>query len=128
MNTGIKLQKNIKIEESPAFGGGKLDADDDKFYSGLAHVFAIVIWPLKRAESPAVDVHGKEALNMAITWLIVMIPLNIVAGILPSILGVLFSLLLTLVSFAAFGLAIYGLLLARQGKLLRYPYNLRLIK
>lgn len=128
MNTETKLQKLLQAEDAPAFGGGTLDPEDDKFYSGLAHLFAIVIWPLKRAESPAVSAHGKEALNMTITWLIVMIPLNIMVGILPSFLGVLFSLALTLLSCAALALAVYGLILARQGKLLRYPYNLRLIK
>src|SRR5688572_12447159 len=98
MNTDTKLQKLLQTEDGPAFGGGKLSAEDDKLFSGLAHLFAIIIWPLKRAESPAVNAHGKEALNMAITWFIAMIPLNIIAGILPSFLGVLFSLLLSLVS------------------------------
>jgi uncharacterized Tic20 family protein len=128
MNTDTKLQKFPQIEDGPAFGEGKLSAEDDRLFAGLAHFFAIVVWPLKRAESPAVDAHGKEALNMAITWLIVMIPLNIIAGFLPRFLGVIFSLLLSLVGFTALGLAIYGLLLARRGKLLRYPFNLRLIK
>ena len=128
MNTDSKLRKYLQTEAAPEFGTGKLDMDDDKFFSGLAHVLAIVVWPLKKAESPAVDAHGKEALNMAITWLIVMIPLNIIVGLLPSFLAVLFSVLLTLISFTALALAIYGLLQARQGKLLRYPFNLRLIK
>jgi uncharacterized Tic20 family protein len=128
MNTDTKPQKLLQIVEGPAFGDGKLSIEDDRLFSGLAHLFAIIIWPLKKAESPAVNTHGKEALNMAITWLIVMIPLNIIAGFLPSFLAVIFSLLFSLVGFAALGLAIYGLLLARQGKLLRYPYNLRLIK
>lgn len=128
MNTETKLQKLLQVEEAPAFGQGKLSIDDDKLFCGLAHVIAIVIWPLKRAESPAVDAHGKEALNMAITWLLVMIPLNLMVNIMPSFLAVLFALVLSAAGFIALGLAIYGLLLARQGKLLRYPYNLRLIK
>jgi uncharacterized Tic20 family protein len=128
MNSETKLQKLLKIEDGPAFGGGKLSVENDRLFAGLAHLFAIVVWPLKRADSPAVDTHGKEALNMAITWLLVMIPLNIIASILPRFLGVLFGLLVSAVGLAALALAVYGLLLARQGKLLRYPFNLRLIK
>jgi uncharacterized Tic20 family protein len=128
MNTETKLQKFLQIEDGPAFGAGKLSTEDDRLFAGLSHLFAIVIWPWKRALSPAVDTHGKEALNMAITWLLVMIPLNIIVGFLPGFLAVLISLVLSLVGLAALGLAIYGMLLARRGKLLRYPFNLRLIK
>jgi uncharacterized Tic20 family protein len=128
MNTDTKVQKFLRTDDGPAFGEGKLSVEDDRLFAGLSHLLAIIIWPLKKAESPAVDAHGKEALNMAITWLVVMIPLNIVAGLLPGFLAVIFSLLLSLIGFAALGLAIYGLLMARQGKLLRYPFNLRLIK
>jgi uncharacterized Tic20 family protein len=128
MNTDTNLQKFLQIEDGPAFGAGKLSVEDDRLFAGLSHLFAIIIWPWKRAESPAVDTHGKEALNMAITWLIVMIPLNIIAGFLPRFLGVIFGLLVSVVGLAALGLAIYGLLLARKSKLLRYPFNLRLIK
>lgn len=128
MNIDTNPQKLLQIEDGPAFGEGKLCIEDDKLYSGLAHMLAIVVWPLKRAESPAVNIHGKEALNMAITWVLVMIPLNIVVGLLPSFLGYLFSLLVSALALAFLALAVYGLVLARQGKLLRYPFNLRLIK
>ena len=128
MNTQTELTKLLRIEDGPTLGSGKIGVEDDRLFAGLSHLFAIIIWPWKRAQSPAVDVHGKEALNMAITWFIVMLPLNIVAGFLPSFLVIILSLLISLVGLAALGLAIYGLLLARQGKLLRYPFNFRLIK
>jgi len=128
MNTDTKPQRLLRIEDGPPFGEGKLCIEDDRLFSGLAHLLAFVIWPLKREESQAINTHGKEALNMMITWLLVMIPLKILIGFLPNFLGVVFSLLYSLVGFAALALAIYGLLLARQGKLLRYPFNLRLIK
>jgi uncharacterized Tic20 family protein len=120
--------KLIRTEDAPPFGAGQLPIEDDRLYSGLAHLFAIVVWPWKRAASPAVDAHGKEALNLAITWLLVMIPLNIVLGFLPLFIIRICSLALSLVSLGVLGIAIYGLILARQGKLLRYPFNLRLIK
>lgn len=124
-----QLNKYLKLEDAPAFGGGKLSVGDDKLFSGLAHPFSLIIWLWKRKESPAVDAHGKEALNMAITWfLCVNLPLMIIMRILPvSLLGI-FSILLTILSLGILAIFIYGLLQARQGKLLRYPFNLRLIK
>ncbi len=128
-NIAAQLNKFIKLEDAPAFGGGTLSPEDDKFYSGLAHLFSIIIWPWKRKASPAVDAHGKEALNMAITFfLVVNIPLMIIARILPVSILWLFSIIMTLVSLAMLAIFIYGLIQARQGKLLRYPFNLRLIK
>lgn len=128
-NLTAQLNKYLKLEDGPAFGTGTLSAADDKFYTGLSHLFSLIIWPWKRKASPSVDVHGKEALNMAITvFLLVNLPLMIIARILPVSLLWLFSLLMSLVGLAMLALFIYGLLQARQGKLLRYPFNLRLIK
>ena len=128
MNLESNVAKFIRIEEGPALGSGKLALADDQLYTGLAHLFAIVIWPWKRKLSPAVEAHGKEALNMAITWFIAMLPLNIALRFVPNFLVSIVALVLGLVGLVALGLAIYGLLLARKGKLLRYPLNLRLIK
>ena len=59
------------------------------------------------------------------------------AFITPLILGrrlelnavaILIALVVMVAGLAYLALAIYGLLQARQGKLLRYPINLRLIK
>jgi uncharacterized Tic20 family protein len=129
------LNKYLKVEDGPAFGAGKLSAEDDKLYCGLAHPFSLIIWLWKRKESPAVDVHGKEALNAAITiFLCVTLPLSIIVR---WILGPLFikiglwwllSLVWSLISLAILALFIYGLIKAREGKLLKYPFNLRLIK
>jgi len=128
------LTKYFKVEDGPAFGGGTLSAEDDKFWSGLAHLFSIIVWPWKRKTSPAVETHGKEALNMVITVILcVSIPLSIVVTLLGGLfakihLGWLLWLALTAVNLAIIAMFVYGLLLARQGKLLRYPFNLRLIK
>ena len=40
---------------------------DDKLYCTLSHLFSLIIWLWKKDESPAVNVHGKEALNFHIT-------------------------------------------------------------
>lgn len=118
---------NLKFEPAPPFGGGSMPVEQEKTFVMLAHFFAIIIWPWKRNDSPAVDAHGKEALNFWITMIIFMLPLQIIAGIIPFI-GIIISLLLSLVSLAALALVIIGMINAKEGKLLRYPINFRLIK
>ncbi|MDB6118296.1 MAG: hypothetical protein JWO08_2077 [Verrucomicrobiaceae bacterium] len=55
----------ITIEAARAFGQGSMAATTERTLVLLAHLFPIIIWPWKRKESPAVDAHGKEALNRA---------------------------------------------------------------
>ena len=119
----------IRIESAPAFGGGSMSADQEKTFVLLAHLFPLIIWPWKRKESPAVNAHGEEALNMGITLLIVMFSLGFISGLLgsASIAGIV-SIITSLMSFAMLMLVVIGAVKAQQGWLLRYPGNLRLIK
>ncbi len=126
--TADPLNKLIKVEEGPAYGSGQLSVADDRLYCQLAHLFSLIVWLWKKNSSPAVDAHGKEALNFAITVFIVFFAASILVALLPGFLGTLAGLSLSLFSFVTLGLAIYGLLLAGKGKLLRYPVNFRLIK
>jgi uncharacterized Tic20 family protein len=122
------LNKFIKVEDGPAYGSGQQSAAADRLHCQLAHLFSPIIWLWKRNASPAVDAHGKEALNFAITLFIVFFAAGIVLAILPHFLASIASLALSLVSLAAFGMAIYGVLQAGRGRLVRYPINFRLIK
>jgi len=119
----------IRIEAAPAFGQGSMPADSEKTFVLLAHLFPIIVWPLKKNSSPAVDAHGKEALNMVITLFLVMFPLGLVSGLLGSVaIATVISILTSLMSFAMLMLVVIGAIKAQQGWLLRYPGNLRLIK
>ena len=119
----------IRIESAPAFGGGSMSVEQERTFVLLAHLFPLIIWPWKRNASPAVDAHGKEALNMGITLLIVMFPLGFISGLLGSVMiATLVSIGTSLLSFAMLMLVVIGALKAQQGWLLRYPFNLRLIK
>ena len=122
------LNKFLKIEDGPAYGTGAQSAEQDRLHCQLAHFFSLIIWLWKKNASPAVDAHGTEALNFAITMMLVFLPTSIVLGFLPLFILRLASLAMMLVSLAALGLAIYGVLQAGKGRLLRYPFNLRLIK
>ena len=119
----------LRIEAAPAVGQGSMPAETEKTFVLLAHLFPIIVWPLKRNTSPAVDAHGKEALNMVITLFLVMFPLGIVSGLLGSaMIATVISILTSLLSFAMLMLVVIGAIKAQQGWLLRYPGNLRLIK
>ena len=90
---------------------------------GAGHILPVLlIWLIKRGESPEVDEYGKESLNFQITMLLC----NIVAGILCLLLigfvllGILHVLNVILVIIAS--------LRASEGTLYRYPFALRLLK
>ena len=119
----------IRIESAPAFGGGSMSAEQERTFVLLAHLFPLIIWPWKRNASPAVDAHGKEALNMGITLMIFMFPLGFITGLLGSVfIATLVSIASSLVSFTTLMLVVIAAVKSQQGWLLRYPLNLRLIK
>ena len=118
----------LKLEDAPPFGAGSMPADKERTFALLAHLFSLIIWLWKRRDSPVVDAHGKEALNFGITVFICMLPINIVAGFLPPFVALILSIVLLVVTLAMLALLVYGGLKAREGKLLRYPFNFRLIK
>jgi uncharacterized Tic20 family protein len=119
----------IRIEAAPAFGQGDMSIDNERTFVLLAHLIPLIVWPLKRKASPAVDAHGKEALNMGITLLIVLFPIGFISGLLGSMaLATVVSIGTSVLSFAMLLLVMIGALKAQQGWLLRYPGNLRLIK
>lgn len=119
---------SITSGPAPVFGLGRLDANQDVFFSMLAHLFPLAVYFWKRAESPAVEAHGKEALNFALSLALCLVPASIVCSLLGGVMGLIATLLAAVVSFVALGLAVFGAWQSRHGMLLRYPLNFRLIK
>lgn len=118
----------LKFEDAPAFGAGSLSGTKEQDFVMFAHLFPLIVWPWKRSASPAVDVHGKEALNFAITLMIIMFPLGFIAGLLGTAVATLVSALCSVASFGVLMLVLCGAFQARAGRVLRYPLNFRLIK
>src|SRR6266498_2338162 len=74
------------------------------FFHFLGHLLGpLIVWLVKRGDSPEVDAHGKESLNFQIPMLIALWVLNTVLVIIASIQ-------------------------ASEGKFYRYPITIRLIK
>ena len=82
----------------------------------------LVVWLIKRAEIPAVDAHGKEAINFQISVAIYAI----VCGLL-FLVAIGFFLLIAL-GIAVLVLTIIAAIKASSGELYRYPLTIRFIK
>ncbi len=87
------------------------------------HVLApLVVWLMKRDESPEIDAHGKEALNFQISMLIY----NAVAAVFCLVLIGFLLLPLLWVLNAIF--VIIAAIQASDGKFYRYPMTIRFIQ
>jgi hypothetical protein len=82
----------------------------------------LIVWLVKRDESPEIDAHGKEAVNFQISMLIY----NIVAAVFCLILiGFVFLAVLWVLN-AVF--VIIAAIRASDGKFYRYPMTIRFIQ
>jgi uncharacterized Tic20 family protein len=110
------------------FSGDELTSEDRNF-AVIAHLLgiltmfvgALIIWLIKKDDSPFVDDQAKEAINFQITIFIA----QAVAGFLTAIAIGCFILPVILV--ANIVLCIVAALAASQGQWYRYPMTLRLI-
>lgn len=90
----------------------------------------LIIWLLKKEESPFVNDQGKEALNFQITVAIALVAATIVGSILafiPFAGACLAPLVFAVVPIGNLVFAILGCMAANKGTPYRYPFALRLI-
>ncbi|MHA4845139.1 DUF4870 domain-containing protein [Flavitalea antarctica] len=105
---------------------------DDRTFAVLSHILTVVpgvgilgpliIYLIKNKDSQFVSVHAKESLNFQITILILYF-----ISILLVILLIGF-LLLWVIGIVNIILAIVASIRASEGKLYRYPFNIRIVK
>ena len=82
----------------------------------------LIVWLVKRGDSPDIDAHGKEALNFQISMLIY----NIVSAVFCLILiGFVFLAILWVLNAI---LVIIASIQASEGKFYRYPMTIRFIR
>jgi uncharacterized protein len=93
------------------------------FFHFLGHLGGpLIVWLIKRSDSPEIDAHGKESLNFQISMVIydaIALLLVIVFIGIPILIG-LWILNTVLVIIAS--------VKASEGKFYRYPITIRLIK
>jgi uncharacterized protein len=93
------------------------------FFHFLGHLLGpLIVWLVKRGDSPEVDAHGKESLNFQISMLIY----DAIAAILCVVLiGIPILIALWILNTV---LVIIASIQASEGKFYRYPITIRLIK
>jgi len=93
------------------------------FFHFLGHLLGpLIVWLVKRGDSPEVDAHGKESLNFQISMLIY----DAIAAILCIVLiGIPLLIALWVLNTV---LVIIASIQASEGKFYRYPITIRLIK
>jgi uncharacterized Tic20 family protein len=93
------------------------------FFHFLGHLGGpLIVWLMKRGDSPEIDAHGKESLNFQISMLIY----DAVAAILCFVLIGIPILIALWVLNTVF--VIIASIQASEGKFYRYPITIRLIK
>ena len=92
------------------------------FFHFLGHILGpLVVWLMKRGDSPEIDAHGKESLNFQISMLIY----DAIAAILCFILiGIPILIALWVLNTV---LVIIASVKAGEGQLYRYPFTIRFI-
>ncbi len=113
----------------PIPGQGKLSEKDDKTFGMLAHLLGVftafvgplVIWLIKKDESPFVNDQAKEALNFQIVMTIGYVISSFLTAFLIGCITYPVLIILSLV----FG--IMGTMKANEGTAYRYPFNIRII-
>lgn len=119
---------------SSLLGKGKLSEKDDRTFGMLAHLLGaltsfvgpLVIWLIKKEESPFVDDQGKESLNFQITVGIGYVVATVL-GMVP-VVGCVTVMLIPAIWIGGMVLSILACMKANEGVRYRYPFALRLIK
>jgi uncharacterized protein len=87
----------------------------------------LVVWLLKREESPEIDEHGRESLNFQISILIYGVVLGMAAFILSFVfIGFLLVPVIFILPIAQIVLVIIASIKASNGEPYRYPFTIRL--
>ncbi|MDF2376531.1 MAG: DUF4870 domain-containing protein [Verrucomicrobiales bacterium] len=114
-------------------GQGKLAENDEKTMGLLSHILGavtsvvgpLIIWVIKKDESPFVNDQGKEALNFQITVLIGYVTATVISMI--PVIGCVGALLYPVIGVTNLIFGILGGIEANKGVVYRYPFALRLI-
>jgi uncharacterized Tic20 family protein len=130
------MNQGVPPHDGPDSGGGAYEpTQDDRTWAILCHVGSfswyigvpglitvLIIWLVKKDQSPYVDYHGKESLNFQISML-----LWVAIGIVTLCVGVGFVILI-LDGIFNLVMVIVASIKASNGEYFRYPLTLRLIK
>jgi uncharacterized protein len=127
----------VESQTNPEATNPQATNRDERLWATLCHLSALVgvavplignvvaplvIWLIKREDSPLVDDQGKEALNFQISMTLYMIGAGVLAIFL---IGIPILLVLAVVDFV---LIIIASIRANYGERYRYPLTIRFVK
>lgn len=129
------MEPEQEATEQPTFEQAAAPSSDDRTMAMFCHLSGLVgyfipfgniiapliIWQLKKDESPYLDYHGREAVNFQIALTIYMI---IAAILIVAVIGVL---LIFVVGITGLILMIMAAIKAKDGVEYRYPFIFRLL-
>ena len=125
------------MSDAPQLNGTPQVPKDEQNWAMICHLSALagflipfgnivgplIVWLIKRAEMPMVDVHGKEALNFQITVSIAMVVCIVLMLVLIGFL------LAFIVGLGALVLTVMAAVKVSNGEFgYRYPLTIRLLK
>jgi uncharacterized Tic20 family protein len=114
----------------PEVGAAQLNSNNDRLWSTLAHLSGLfthflgplIIWLVKKNDSPFVDDQGKEALNFQLSILVY----QIISGVfLLIVIGLVLFLALYIFEIIV---VIKAAVSANHGEKYRYPMTIRFVK
>lgn len=114
-----------------ALGQGSLSEKDERTFAMLAHILGIavligplIIWALKKDESPFVDDQGKESIAFQLLMLIAFVAVGVI-GMIP-VVGCASFVLWPAIAVINIIMVILAGLKANEGVAYRYPFALRI--
>ena len=123
---------------SPApMGGERMNEKDERMWAMFCHLASLagyvgipfaniigplIVWQIKKAESPLVDDQGKEALNFQISMTI-----YVLVGLVSLCIGI-GLVVLPVLGILGLVFTIIAAIKANQGEMYRYPLTIRFIK
>ena len=121
------------VSDGVGLGQGTLAESDERTMGLLSHILGgvtsfvgpLIIWLIKKEESPFVNDQGKEALNFQITILIGYVVAGIIAFL--PFMGCISGILYPAIGVTSLIFAILGGIEANKGVAYRYPFALRLV-
>jgi uncharacterized protein len=88
----------------------------------------LLVWQMKKAEIPSVEVHGKAALNFQLTVLIAVVAGTILAFVLSFFcIGWLLFPVVMVIGVAGMVFGVIAGIKANEGQEYQYPYSLKLV-
>ncbi|MBN2313288.1 MAG: DUF4870 domain-containing protein [Sedimentisphaerales bacterium] len=129
-NAGAEQTNQPVSEPQPVDAGQSAVGKDDKNMAMLCHILAIftgflgplIIWLIKKDDSPFVDRHGKEALNFQLTILIAWVASGLLSFVCIGFI------LMPVVAVVDLVFCILAAVKTSRGEEYRYPVCIRFVK